>query len=248
MSTSVSVVIQSALSVSIVGLAGITTCSAPAVVAVDAAASTAVDRSAKSSRPSVGGVGGTPHRPNSTLIAAVQSSDVGLASGRVAVQSITTQPLCVEAGSADSADETRRRRGPFTAYAAPLSKSKRPTRAPSPVRQRNHPPDRHTPHHCYHSRKPAKRVPPRPEITFRCFAGRGRTPTERAPQPNIDPYTCVGDTALNTSPAAYETNLSVIVRSPSLLFARRTHTADDSVHGRTAIGQRLQQPPAGGLL
>lgn len=210
MSTSVGVVIQSALSVSITVLAGITTYSAPAVAAADAAASTAVDRSAKSSRPSVGGVGGTPHQPNSTLIVAVQPSVVGSASGRVEVQSITTQPLCVEAGAADSADEMRcrRRRGPFTAYAAPLSKSKRPTRAPSPVRQRNHPPDRHTPHHCYHSRKPAKRVPPRPEITFRCFAGRGRTPTERAPQPNIDPYTCVGDTALNTSPAAYETNLS----------------------------------------
>lgn len=180
MSTSVGAVIQSALSVSSTVLAGITTCSAPAVAAADAAASTAVDRWAKSSRPSVGGVGGTPHQPNSTPIAAVQPSAVGSASGRVAVQSITTQPLCVEAGAADSADEMRRRRrGPFTAYAAPLSKSKRPTRAPSPVRQRNHPPDRHTPHHCYHSRKPAKRVPPRPEITFSLFR-RTRTNADRA--------------------------------------------------------------------
>lgn len=110
------------------------------------ASSVVVDRSAKSSRPFVvcGSGSGTPLRPNPTLLAATSRRPRG-----VAVQSITTQPLCVEVGAADSADETRRRRRrrrPFTAYATPLPKLKRPTRAPpTPVHQRNHPSDHHTP-------------------------------------------------------------------------------------------------------
>lgn len=140
MSTSVGAVNQSALSVSIACFALI----ADIAIPVRRASLLPPPSSAKSSRPSVGRGGGTPRRPDSTLLVAVQPSTVGLVSGRVAVQSITTQPLCVEAGAVDSADETRRRRGPLTAYAAPLPKLKRPTRAPSPVRQRNHPLNRRT--------------------------------------------------------------------------------------------------------
>jgi len=148
--------------------------------------------------------------PPTLLLAVRPTSALG-----VAVQSITTQPLCVEAGAADSADETRRRRRPFTAYAVPLPKLKRPTRAPppSPVHQRNHPPLTTTtpplPLLPLAKTRKTRDTAPRDYTYFCCFVGRGWTPTERAPQPYIDPYTCVGDTALHTSPAAHETCLSI---------------------------------------